>query len=319
LNKILVTGSAGFIGFHLVKRLLDENKLVYGIDNINDYYNQDLKMNRLEILKKFKGFTFKKIDIENRLDLEKVFDEFKPNIVVNLAAQAGVRYSLDNPEKYIGPNINGFFNIIDLCRLKNIEGLIYASSSSVYGENSKTPFSVDQNVDKPVSLYAATKKSNELISYAYSHLFGLNTTGLRYFTVYGPWGRPDMAYYLFTKNIINGEKIDFYNYGDMKRDFTYIDDIVDGTISAINHNYQCEVFNLGNNRSEKITEMIEIIEKRLDTKAIINLLPMQKGDVRETFADIEHTKTRLQFEPKTSLSEGLEMFIDWYTKYKKIN
>lgn len=319
MNKILVTGSAGFIGFHLVKRLLDENKLVYGIDNINDYYNQDLKMNRLEILKKFKGFTFKKIDIENRLDLEKVFDEFKPNIVVNLAAQAGVRYSLDNPEKYIGPNINGFFNIIDLCRLKNIEGLIYASSSSVYGENSKTPFSVDQNVDKPVSLYAATKKSNELISYAYSHLFGLNTTGLRYFTVYGPWGRPDMAYYLFTKNIINGEKIDFYNYGDMKRDFTYIDDIVDGTISAINHNYQCEVFNLGNNRSEKITEMIEIIEKRLDTKAIINLLPMQKGDVRETFADIEHTKTRLQFEPKTSLSEGLEMFIDWYTKYKKIN
>ena len=319
MNKILVTGSAGFIGFHLVKRLLDENRLVYGIDNINDYYNQDLKMNRLEILKQFKGFTFKKIDIENRLDLEKVFDEFKPNIVVNLAAQGGVRYSLDNPEKYIGPNINGFFNIIDLCRLKNIEGLIYASSSSVYGENSKTPFSVDQNVDKPVSLYAATKKSNELISYAYSHLFGLNTTGLRYFTVYGPWGRPDMAYYLFTKNIINGKKIDFYNYGDMKRDFTYIDDIVDGTISAINHNYQCEVFNLGNNRSEKITEMIEIIEKRLDTKAIINLLPMQKGDVRETFADIEHTKTRLQFEPKTSLSEGVEMFVDWYNKYNKIN
>ena len=319
MNKILVTGSAGFIGFHLVKRLLDENRLVYGIDNINDYYNQDLKMNRLEILKQFKGFTFKKIDIENRLDLEKVFDEFKPNIVVNLAAQGGVRYSLDNPEKYIGANINGFFNIIDLCRLKNIEGLIYASSSSVYGENSKTPFSVDQNVDKPVSLYAATKKSNELISYAYSHLFGLNTTGLRYFTVYGPWGRPDMAYYLFTKNIINGKKIDVYNYGDMKRDFTYIDDIVDGTISAINHNYQCEVFNLGNNRSEKITEMIEIIEKRLDTKAIINLLPMQKGDVRETFADIEHTKTRLQFEPKTSLSEGVEMFVDWYNKYNKIN
>ena len=319
MNKILVTGSAGFIGFHLVKRLLDENRLVYGIDNINDYYNQDLKMNRLEILKQFKGFTFKKIDIENRLDLEKVFDEFKPNIVVNLAAQAGVRYSIDNPEKYIGANINGFFNIIDLCRLKNIEGLIYASSSSVYGENSKTPFSVGQNVDQPVSLYAATKKSNELISYAYSHLFGLNTTGLRYFTVYGPWGRPDMAYYLFTKNIINGEKIDFYNYGDMKRDFTYIDDIVDGTISAINHNYQCEVFNLGNNRSEKITEMIEMIEKKLDTKAIINFLPMQKGDVRETFADIEHTKTRLQFEPKTSLSEGLEMFVDWYTKYNKIN
>ena len=319
MNKILVTGSAGFIGFHLVKRLLDENRLVYGIDNINDYYNQDLKMNRLEILKQFKGFTFKKIDIENRLDLEKVFDEFKPNIVVNLAAQAGVRYSIDNPEKYIGANINGFFNIIDLCRLKNIEGLIYASSSSVYGENSKTPFSVGQNVDQPVSLYAATKKSNELISYAYSHLFGLNTTGLRYFTVYGPWGRPDMAYYLFTENIVNGKKIDVYNYGDMKRDFTYIDDIVNGTISAINNNYQYEVFNLGNNKSEKITEMIEMVEKKLDTKAIINYLPMQKGDVRETFADIDHSKTRLQFEPKTSLSEGLEIFVDWYTKYNKIN
>ena len=319
MNKILVTGSAGFIGFHLVKRLLDENRLVYGIDNINDYYNQDLKMNRLEILKQFKGFTFKKIDIENRLDLEKVFDEFKPNIVVNLAAQAGVRYSIDNPEKYIGANINGFFNIIDLCRLKNIEGLIYASSSSVYGENSKTPFSVSQNVDQPVSLYAATKKSNELISYAYSHLFGLNTTGLRYFTVYGPWGRPDMAYYLFTENIVNGKKIDVYNYGDMKRDFTYIDDIVNGTISAINNNYQYEVFNLGNNKSEKITEMIEMVEKKLDTKAIINYLPMQKGDVRETFADIDHSKTRLQFEPKTSLSEGLEIFVDWYTKYNKIN
>ena len=319
MNKILVTGAAGFIGFHLVKRLLDENRLVYGIDNINDYYNQDLKINRLQILKRFKEFRFKKMDLENRLGLEKVFDDFKPDIVVNLAAQAGVRYSLQNPEKYISANINGFFNVIDLCRKKNIEGLIYASSSSVYGESTSTPFSINQNVDKPISLYAATKKSNELISYSYSHLFGLKTTGLRFFTVYGPWGRPDMAYYSFTNNIVNGRKIDVYNYGDMKRDFTYIDDIINGTISAIDQNYQCEIFNLGNNKSEKLTDMIKIIEARVNIKANINFLPMQKGDVKETFADIGHSKTHLQFEPKTSLSDGLDMFIDWYIKYNKIN
>jgi len=315
----LVTGSAGFIGFHLVKRLLDENRLVYGIDNINDYYNQDLKMSRLKILKKSKEFRFKKIDIKDRLSLEKVFDDFKPDIVVNLAAQAGVRYSLDYPEKYISANINGFFNIIDLCQKKNTEGLIYASSSSVYGENTKTPFSVNQNVDKPISLYAATKKSNELISYSYSHLYGLKTTGLRYFTVYGPWGRPDMAYYLFTENIVNDKKIDVYNYGDMKRDFTYIDDIIDGTISAINNNYKCEVFNLGNNRSEKLTDLIKIIEDKLSIKANINFVPMQKGDVKETFADIDHSKKCLQYEPKISLSDGLGKFINWYIKYNKIN
>jgi len=315
----LVTGSAGFIGFHLSKRLLEENRLVYGIDNINDYYNQDLKMSRLEILKKSKEFRFKKIDIEDRLSLEKVFDDFKPDIVVNLAAQAGVRFSLDYPEKYISANINGFFNIIDLCRKKNTEGLIYASSSSVYGENKNIPFSVNQNVDKPISLYAATKKSNELISYSYSHLYGINTTGLRYFTVYGPWGRPDMAYYLFTENIVNGKKIDVYNYGDMKRDFTYIDDIVNGTISAINNNSQCEVFNLGNNRSEKLTDLIKIIEDRLSIKANINFVPMQKGDVKETFADIDHSKKYLQYKPKTSLSDGLEKFINWYIKYNKVN
>ena len=319
MNKILVTGAAGFIGFHLVKRLLDENRLVYGIDNINDYYNQDLKINRLQILKRFKEFRFKKMDLENRLGLEKVFDDFKPDIVVNLAAQAGVRYSLQNPEKYISANINGFFNVIDLCRKKNIEGLIYASSSSVYGESTSTPFSINQNVDKPISLYAATKKSNELISYSYSHLFGLKTTGLRFFTVYGPWGRPDMAYYSFTNNIVNGRKIDVYNHGDMKRDFTYIDDIINGTISAIDQNYQCEIFNLGNNKSEKLTDMIKIIEARVNIKANINFLPMQKGDVKETFADIGHSKTHLQFEPKTSLSDGLDMFIDWYIKYNKIN
>ena len=319
MNKILVTGAAGFIGFHLVKRLLDENRLVYGIDNINDYYNQDLKINRLQILKRFKEFRFKKMDLENRLGLEKVFDDFKPDIVVNLAAQAGVRYSLQNPEKYISANINGFFNVIDLCRKKNIEGLIYASSSSVYGESTSTPFSINQNVDKPISLYAATKKSNELISYSYSHLFGIKTTGLRFFTVYGPWGRPDMAYYLFTKNILDGKKIDVYNHGDMKRDFTYIDDIINGTISAIDQNYQCEIFNLGNNKSEKLTDMIKIIEARVNIKANINFLPMQKGDVKETFADIGHSKTHLQFEPKTSLSDGLDMFIDWYIKYNKIN
>ena len=265
-ERILVTGVAGFIGFHLCKSLLDDGYEVLGIDNLNDYYDLKLKHARLNQLTPYKNFTFEKIDIANRKALTKTFTDFKPNKVVNLAAQAGVRYSIENPYAYMNSNLVGFLNIIELCRHNNVKGLIYASSSSVYGGNTKIPFSVEDRVDKPIALYGATKRANELIAYSYSHLYGLHSTGLRYFTVYGPWGRPDMAMYIFTKKILVGESIPVFNNGNMRRDFTYIDDIVSGTRSAINKNYKCEIFNLGNNKSEDLMDLIYYIEKYLNKK-----------------------------------------------------
>ena len=313
--KILVTGSAGFIGFHLSKSLLDDGYEVLGIDNINDYYDPKLKLARLDQLKPYKNFKFEKVDIADRESITQSFQSFKPNKVINLAAQAGVRYSIENPYAYVRSNLVGFLNIIELCRHNDVEGFIYASSSSVYGGNTKTPFSVDDRVDNPISLYAASKKSNELIANAYSHLYGLHTTGLRYFTVYGPWGRPDMAMFIFTKKILAGQPIPVFNQGKMKRDFTYIDDIVSGTRSAIEKNYKCEIFNLGNHRSEHLMDMISIIEKELTKKAKIDFQPMQPGDVTESFAEIQYSIDKLGFEPKQSIKDGIPHLISWYKDY----
>ena len=312
MYKVLITGAAGFIGFHLSKSLLDDGYEVLGIDNLNAYYDPNLKHARLDQLKSFKNFKFEKVDIGDRDSLTQSFKSFKPQKVVNLAAQAGVRYSLKNPYAYMNSNLVGFLNIIELCRHNNVEGFIYASSSSVYGGNTKIPFSVDDRVDNPISLYAASKKSNELIANSYSHLYGLHTTGLRYFTVYGPWGRPDMAMFIFTKKILAGQPIPVFNQGKMKRDFTYIDDIVSGTRSAIEKNYKCEIFNLGNHRSEHLMDMILIIEKELTKKAKIDFQPIQPGDVPESFADIDYSYEKLSFQPKVSINEGVPKFIEWY-------
>ena len=315
IERILVTGSAGFIGFHLSKSLLDVGYEVLGIDNLNDYYDPKLKLARLEQLKPYKNFKFEKIDISDRENLNKAFTDFKPQKVVNLAAQAGVRYSIENPYAYMDSNLVGFLNVLELCRHNKVEGLIYASSSSVYGGNTKNPFSVEDRVDNPISLYAATKKANELIANTYSHLYGLRSTGLRFFTVYGPWGRPDMAYYLFTEKIANGETIPVYNNGNMKRDFTYIDDIIAGTRSAIDKNYPCEIFNLGNHRSEELMDVVHLIEENLGKKAIINFQPMQPGDVKESFADIEKSTKLLGYKPTTNVDIGIRNFINWYNEY----
>jgi len=314
-NKILVTGSAGFIGFHLCNSLLADGYNVLGIDNINDYYDPMLKQARLEKLKLYENFTFEKIDITDRKIITQVFQSFKPSKVVNLAAQAGVRNSIENPYAYLDSNLIGFLNIIELCRQNKVDGLVYASSSSVYGSNKKIPFSVDDQTDSPLALYGATKKANELIAHAYSHLYNLHTTGLRYFTVYGPWGRPDMAMFIFTKNIIAGKTIPVFNNGDMKRDFTYIDDIVEGTRAAIDKNYKCKIFNLGNSKSEKLMDMISIIEKETGERVIINFQPIQPGDVKESFADISESTQKLNFFPKTQISVGIPKFIKWYKQY----
>ena len=316
-DKILITGAAGFIGFHLSKSLLDDGYQVFGLDNINNYYDINLKHSRLNLLKKYSNFTFEKIDISDRENLLKVFLNFSPNKVVNLAAQAGVRYSIDNPHVYVESNIKGFLNIIELCRHNNVDGLIYASSSSVYGGNSKFPFSVEDRTDKPISLYAATKKSNELIANCYSELYDLHTTGLRFFTVYGPYGRPDMAYFKFSKNIYNGKVINVYNHGNMKRDFTYIDDIILGTRAAIDKNYKNKIFNLGNSKSEKLMDLVNLIEQNLNKKAKINMDSMQPGDVEETFANIDSSKKMLNFSPKTNLNDGISLFVDWFKEYHK--
>ena len=269
----------------------------------------------MEQLTPYKNFSFEKIDITDRGSLTQSFQSFKPRKVINLAAQAGVRYSLENPYAYIDANLVGFLNIIELCRHNNVEGLIYASSSSVYGGNEKIPFSVEDRVDKPLALYGATKRANELIAYSYSHLYGLRSTGLRFFTVYGPWGRPDMAMFLFTRKLLSGEPIPVFNYGNMKRDFTFIDDIILGTRTAIDRNYKCEIFNLGNHRSEQLMDMIALLEKELGQKAIINFQPMQPGDVKESFADIKYSEEKLGFKPTTSIEKGIPKLVEWYKKY----
>ena len=315
MTKILVTGAAGFIGFHLSKSLLEDGYEVLGIDNLNDYYDPNLKHARLDIINKYPNFKFEKVDIADRDLLTKVFVDFAPRKVVNLAAQAGVRYSLTNPYAYMESNLVGFLNIIELCRHNDVEGMIYASSSSVYGSNKKIPFSVDDRVDNPISLYAATKKSNELIAHSYSHLYGLHTTGLRFFTVYGPWGRPDMAMYMFADKISKGEPIQVFNNGKMKRDFTYIDDIIFGIRSSIDKNFNCEVFNLGNHCSEDLMYMIKLIEKNIGKKAIIDYQPMQPGDVPESFADIQKSTEMLGLKPSTNIDIGIKYLIEWYKTF----
>jgi len=315
MSKILVTGAAGFIGFHLSKSLLEDGYEVLGVDNLNDYYDPKLKHARLDIIDKYPNFKFEKVDIAHREELTTVFQEFAPNKVVNLAAQAGVRYSLTNPYAYMESNLVGFLNVLELCRHNDVEGLIYASSSSVYGGNTKMPSSIESRVDKPISLYAATKRANELMAHSYSHLYGLHTTGLRFFTVYGPWGRPDMAMYIFADMITKSKPIQVFNYGKMNRDFTYIDDIVGGIRSSIESNYQCELFNLGNHKSEPLMDMIGIIEKELGKKAIIKFLPMQPGDVAESFADVERSIELLGFLATTDIDVGIRKFINWYKKY----
>jgi UDP-glucuronate 4-epimerase len=317
MEKILVTGCSGFIGMHLCLDLLKDNYDVIGIDNMNDYYDVNLKISRLSRLKNFKNFSFFQISLEDKSLIYDLFKKYKPNRIINLAAQAGVRFSLENPHAYIDSNIVGFMNILECARNFGIEGLIYASSSSVYGGNKKFPFSVSDNVDKPISIYAATKKSNELMAHSYTHLFGLHATGLRFFTVYGPWGRPDMAMYIFTEKIINGKPISIFNFGKMMRDFTYIDDIVEGIRLAMDKNYKSEVFNLGNNKSESIMEVVSIIENKLNKKAQKKLIEIQSGDVEKTYADIEHTQKKLGFKPKTQIKRGIPKFIDWYINYHK--
>ena len=316
-QRILITGVAGFIGFHLARSLLEENIEILGLDSMNNYYDPILKLNRLEILTEYKNFKFLKIDISDRERLTKAFKQFKPDKVVNLAAQAGVRYSLINPYAYVDTNLVGFLNVIELCRDCEVGGLIYASSSSVYGANKSMPFKVEDKTDTPVSLYAATKKANELIAHSYSYLFGMHTTGLRFFTVYGPWGRPDMAMYIFTDKIFKGEPLPVYNSGRMKRDFTFISDIVNGIRSALNKNYTFEIFNLGNNVSEELMKMISLIEENIGIKAIIEYMPMQPGDVIESFADIKKSQQMLEYMPKINIDQGIKEFINWYREYNK--
>ena len=323
-KEILVTGVAGFIGFHLAKRLLDKGLDIVGYDNLNDYYDVSLKNNRLDILKKYGNFKFIKGDLADRNEINKVFNDFKPVIVVNLAAQAGVRYSIENPQVYIDSNIIGFFNILEACRHNNIEHLIYASSSSVYGNQHKIPFSVSDNVDHPISLYAATKKSNELMAYTYSHLYNIPSTGLRFFTVYGPFGRPDMAYFSFTKKIYNGESIQIYNNGNLYRDFTYIEDIVKGMENILfsppkidENGVQYKIYNIGNNKPEKLLFFIETLEKTIGLEAKKEFLPMQPGDVYQTYADVDDLMNEFSFKPETNIKEGLEKFVEWYKYYYK--
>ena len=336
-NKtILVTGSSGFIGSYLCKRLLEEYKesKIIGLDNMNDYYDVSLKEYRLKELEKNKNYVFIKGDISNKNLIESIFNEFKPNIVVNLAAQAGVRYSIENPDVYIESNIIGFYNILEACRNNPVEHLVYASSSSVYGGNTKIPFSTDDKVDNPVSLYAATKKSDELIAHCYSKLFNIPTTGLRFFTVYGPAGRPDMAYFNFTKKLINNETIRIFNYGNCKRDFTYIDDIVEGIIRVMqkrptskNNKVPYNIYNIGNSNPVNLLDFVDILQEELIKAKVLpedydfdshkELVPMQKGDVEVTYADTTPLERDYNFKPTTPLREGLKNFAEWYKEFYK--
>jgi UDP-glucuronate 4-epimerase len=337
MKKILVTGSAGFIGFHLAKGLLESGFDVVGIDNLNDYYDPQLKLDRLENLNAFvseknlqDSYQFTKLDISDEYALKDLFNQHDFDIVVNLAAQAGVRYSLENPNAYIVSNLVGYANILECCRHASIEHFIFASSSSVYGMNTKQPFSTSDNTDFPISLYAATKKSNELLAHSYSHLFQLPCTGLRFFTVYGPYGRPDMAYYSFTKAIHEGRSIDVFNHGDMKRDFTYIDDIVDGILKVVqkvpgpierastNAVAPFRVFNIGNNNPVPLSRFIEAIEAAMSKPAVKNMLPMQSGDVPLTYADIDDLVDEYGFHPSTSIEQGISKFVEWYLNTRSL-
>jgi len=328
--RVLITGGAGFIGSHLAHRLLERGDEVLGYDNLNDYYDPALKQARLDRLLPLPGFSFVKASLEDRTALDQAFADFKPQRVVNLAAQAGVRYSLENPRAYIDSNIVGFLNILEACRHTGVEHLVYASSSSVYGANRKLPFAVEDSVDHPVSLYAASKKANELMAHTYSHLFGLPTTGLRFFTVYGPWGRPDMALFLFTRNILAGKPIDVFNHGHHSRDFTYVDDIVEGVIRTLDRvpgadpaydplapnpgssSAPYRVYNIGNHRPVQLLRYIEVLEQCLGRKAQMNLLPMQPGDVPDTEADVSALQRDTGYSPDTSIETGIGRFVDWY-------
>jgi len=333
MARILVTGAAGFIGSHLAIRLLERGDTVIGLDNLNDYYSVQLKKDRLARLTGRPGFSFIEAGLEDRQAIEEMFASQKPEKVVNLAAQAGVRYSITNPHAYVESNLVGFMNILEGCRHNGVEHLVYASSSSVYGANTKMPFSVHDNVDHPLSLYAATKKANELMAHTYSHLYRLPTTGLRFFTVYGPWGRPDMAAFIFTKKIIAGEPIEVFNEGNMQRDFTFVDDIVEGVmrvtdnIAAANpswsggapdpgtSNAPYRIYNIGNNSPVRLMHMIETIENCIGKKAEKILLPMQAGDVPATFADVDDLVRDVDFKPQTSIEDGLAKFVAWYREY----
>lgn len=312
---ILITGTAGFIGFHLAKNLLDQGQAVIGLDNINNYYSVKLKEDRTKVLMQYKNFTFYKKDLCDLDSLNSIFANNEISKVVNLAAQAGVRYSLTNPFAYQKSNLEGFLNIIEVSKNHKVNNFLYASSSSVYGNNKKLPFSTSDNVDHPISLYAATKKANELIAHTYSHLFGMPCSGFRFFTVYGPYGRPDMALFIFTKKILAGEPIDVYNFGKMKRDFTYVDDICAGLMASLEKPYPYEVFNLGNHKSENLMDFIHIIEENLGKKAKINLMPIQPGDVPETYADIDNSHKKLGYLPTTDIKTGIKNFINWYLEY----
>lgn len=316
-KRILVTGAAGFIGYHLSCFLKKRGDDVIGLDNYNDYYSPELKRGRAKELQNL-GVEIVSGDICDAPLLKSIVEENKITHIAHLAAQAGVRYSIENPHAYVKSNIEGFLNILEVCRQNPEVKLIYASSSSVYGLNEKIPFAEVDKTDMQASLYGATKKSNELFAHTYHHLFGIHVTGLRFFTVYGPWGRPDMAYYSFTKNMMEGKPIEIFNHGKMKRDFTYIDDIVSGTAAAIDLGAKCEVFNLGNHQPVELMDFLSIIESAIGKKAEFNYLPMQQGDVPLTYADIAHSKEKLGFYPKTSLEEGVPKFVEWYRSYYSV-
>ncbi len=332
--KVLITGSAGFIGFFLAKALLARGETVVGIDNLNDYYDPQLKRDRLANLDNFvkehkavSRYTFIKMDMADRDLMAQLFQEYAFDVVVNLGAQAGVRYSIDNPSAYVDSNLVGFVNVLEGCRHSKVKHLVYASSSSVYGMNTKQPFSTSDNVDHPISLYAASKKSNELMAHSYSHLFNIPTTGLRFFTVYGPWGRPDMAYFKFTKSILEGKPIDVYNHGEMKRDFTYIDDIIDGVVKIIGLTPEPQsiditaseapykIYNIGNNQPVTLRRFITGLETACEKQAIENHLPMQPGDVPTTYADVGEMIEDVGFKPNSVVEDGLEQFVRWYRDY----
>ena len=330
---LLVTGAAGFIGFHVAKALLERGDAVVGLDNLNDYYDPALKRSRLDVLQTLPGFSFEKIDIADRGAMEALFQRTKPERVIHLAAQAGVRYSLQNPHAYVEANLAGFMNVLEGCRQTGVRHLTYASSSSVYGANTTMPFSVHHNVDHPLSLYAASKKANELMAHCYSHLYGLPTTGLRFFTVYGPWGRPDMAMFLFTKAILEGRAVDVFNNGQMRRDFTYIEDIIEGVIRTSDSiatpdaawsgsapdpatsKAPYRIYNIGNNEPVELMKVIALIEQELGREATKTYLPLQAGDVPETYADVDALVESVGFQPKTPIEVGIRRFISWYRNY----